>query len=67
MLEAKARRWRDEDCHEREQEEIRRRGRRWTDDAMDVDADDAKVKESWEGEDDEDDSEEVPALKVRIL
>ena len=67
VLEAKVRRWRDEDRHEREQDEIRRRGRRWTDDAMDVDVDDAEVNESSEGEDDEEDSEEVRALKVRIL
>ncbi|KAF8559498.1 hypothetical protein OG21DRAFT_1594361 [Imleria badia] len=65
VLEAKARRWRDEDRHEREQEELRRRGRRWTDDAMDVEVDDAEVDESSEGEDDEEDSEEVKALKAR--
>lgn len=64
ILEAKVRRWRDEDRHEREQEEIRRRGRRWTDDAMDIDIGDAEVDESSEGEDDEEDSQEVKALKV---
>ena len=64
VLEAKVRRWRDEDRHEREQEEIRRRGRRWTEDAMDVEVDDAEMDESSEGEDDEEDSEEVKALKV---
>lgn len=56
VLEGKVCRWRDEDRHEREQEEIRCRGRRWTD-AMDVDVDDAEVDESSEGEDDEEDSE----------
>ena len=66
VLEAKVRSWRDEDRHEREQEDIRRRGRRWTDDTMDVDVDDAEVNESSEGEDDEEDSEEVKALKVKI-
>ncbi|KAF8415545.1 hypothetical protein L210DRAFT_3657312 [Boletus edulis BED1] len=50
-LEAKVRKWRDEDRHEREQEEIRRRGRRWTDDTMDIDVDDAEADESSEGED----------------
>ncbi|KAF8448043.1 hypothetical protein L210DRAFT_3441767 [Boletus edulis BED1] len=63
-LEAKVRKWRDEDRHEREQEEIRRRGRRWTDDTMDIDVDDAEADESSEGEDEED-SEEVKALKAR--
>lgn len=66
VLEAKVRRWRDADRHEREQEEIRRRGRRWTDDAMDIDVHDAEVDESSEeSEDDEEDSEEVKELKVR--
>ena len=66
VLEAKVRKWRDEDRHEREQEELRRRGRRWTDDAMDMDVDEAEVDESSEeGEDDEEDSEEVKALKVK--
>ncbi|KAH7930887.1 hypothetical protein BV22DRAFT_1054224 [Leucogyrophana mollusca] len=63
-LEAKVRRWREEDCHDREVEERRRLGRRWTDDAMDVDAeDDEEAGES--SEDDEGDSEEVKALKAR--
>ncbi|KAF8129951.1 hypothetical protein EV363DRAFT_274197 [Boletus edulis] len=65
-LEAKVRKWRDEDRHEREQEEIRRRGRRWTDDTMDIDVDDAEADESSEGEDEED-SEEVKALKNHEL
>ncbi|KAG9318400.1 hypothetical protein JVU11DRAFT_491 [Chiua virens] len=64
-LEAKVRRWRDEDRYEREQEELRRRGRRWTDDAMDIDTEDVEIDESSEGEDDEEDSEEVKALKAR--
>ncbi|KAF8447784.1 hypothetical protein L210DRAFT_3641670 [Boletus edulis BED1] len=64
-LEAKVRKWRDEDCHEREQEEIRRRGRRWTDDTMDIDVDDAEADESSEGEDGEEDLEKVKALKAR--
>jgi protein SMG6 len=62
VLEAKVSSWRDEDRHDREEEDVRRRGRRWTDDTMDVD--DAEVNESSEGEDDDDDSEEVKALKV---
>ncbi|KAG6374236.1 hypothetical protein JVT61DRAFT_4245 [Boletus reticuloceps] len=61
-LETKVRKWRDEDCHERE--EIRRRDRRWTDDTIDIDVDDAEADESSDGEDGEEDSEEVKALKV---
>ena len=67
LLEAKVRRWREEDRHEREQDDIRRRGRRWTDDAMDIDADDADMDESSESEEDEEDTEEVKALKVNYL
>ena len=66
ILEAKVHRWRDEDRREREQEELRRRGRRWTDDAMDIDVGDTEEGIS-ESEDDEEDSEEVRALKVRRL
>jgi len=63
-LEAKVKRWR-EDRHEQEEEERRRSGRRWSDDAMDIDMDQV-VEESSEGsEDDEEDSEEIKALKVQ--
>ncbi|KAG6333998.1 hypothetical protein ID866_5081 [Astraeus odoratus] len=63
-LEAKVKRWREEDRHEREEEECRRRGRRWTDDAMDIDVDE-ELEESEENEDDDEDSEEIKALKAR--
>lgn len=66
VLEAKVTRWLDEDRHEREEEERRRHGRRWTDDSMDVDAEDEDADESSEqSEDDENDSEEVKDLKAR--
>ncbi|KAG6370263.1 hypothetical protein JVT61DRAFT_12208 [Boletus reticuloceps] len=62
-------RWRDEGRRKREQEEIRRKGRRWTNDALEIDTDnvEAEADESSESEDDEEDnqdSEEVKALKV---
>ena len=63
-LEAKVKRWREEDRHEQEEEERRRSGRRWSDDAMDIDMDQV-IEESSEGsEEDEEDSEEIKALKV---
>lgn len=66
VLEAKVTRWLEEDRHEREEEERRRHGRRWTDDSMDVDAEDEDADESSEqSEDDENDSEEVKDLKAR--
>jgi len=67
-LEAKVRRWHEEDRLEREAEERRRHGRRWTDDSMDIDGadDDADVL-SEESEDDEGDSDQVKALKVSCL
>ncbi|KAG6379155.1 hypothetical protein JVT61DRAFT_11595 [Boletus reticuloceps] len=43
----------------------KRKGRRWTDDTMDIDVDDAEADESSEGENGEEDSEEVKALKAR--
>ena len=61
-LAEKVTRWREEDQAEREEEERRRMGRRWTEDPMDVD--DAEDSISEESEDDESDSEEVKALKV---
>lgn len=63
VLEAKVKRWQEEDRHEREEEERRRRGHRWTDDMMDVDEHEA-AEESEESEDYEEDSEEIKALKV---
>ncbi|KAF8132829.1 hypothetical protein EV363DRAFT_1397750 [Boletus edulis] len=58
---------RDEDRHEREQEEIRREGQRWTNDALEIDADgvEAEADESLESEDDEEDSEERPKWHPR--
>ena len=55
--------WKEQDRIEREEEEIRRMGRRWVDDAMDVDEADADDV-SEESEDDENDSEEIRELKV---
>ncbi|KAL4074508.1 hypothetical protein V8B97DRAFT_2092695 [Scleroderma yunnanense] len=64
-LEAKVKRWRQEDHREREEEERRRSGRRWSDDAMDVDMDQVVEDSSEDSEDDEEDSEEIKALKAR--
>lgn len=67
-LAEKVQRWQEQDRVEREEEERRRMGRRWTEDAMDVDADgvdDGDASES--SEDDENDTEEVKALKVCSL
>jgi protein SMG6 len=67
-LEAKVGRWHEEDRLEREADERRRHGRRWTDDSMDVDGEDEDADElSEESEEDEEDSEEVKALKVGCL
>ncbi len=55
--------WKEQDRIKREEEEIRRMGRRWVDDAMDVDEADADDV-SEESEDDENDSEEIRELKV---
>lgn len=66
-LERKVQRWKEEDRIEQEAEEKRRRGRRWTEDAMEVDDEDVVDDDSEESEEDENDSEEVKALKVRIL
>ena len=62
-LAEKVAQWKEEDRIEREEEEIRRMGRRWVDDAMDVDEADADDV-SEESEDDENDSEEIRELKV---
>jgi hypothetical protein len=58
----KVHRWRELDRIEAEEEEKRRLGTRWTDDPMDIDesSDDALSEE----EEDENDSDEVKALKV---
>ena len=61
-LAEKVTQWKEEDQAEREEEERRRMGRRWTEDPMDVD--DAEDDISEESEDDENDSEEVKTLKV---
>ena len=67
-LEAKVRRWHEEDRLEREAEERRCHGRRWTYDSVDIDGadDDADVL-SEESEDDQADSDQVKALKVSCL
>ncbi|KAM6500746.1 hypothetical protein JOM56_003760 [Amanita muscaria] len=59
----KVRLWRELDQAAKQEEEERKSGRRWADESMDVDEDDAA--ESEESEDDENDSEEVKALKAR--
>jgi protein SMG6 len=61
-LAEKVTQWKEEDQAEREEEERRRMGRRWTEDPMDVDDADDGISE--ESEDDENDSEEVKTLKV---
>ena len=62
-LAKKVTQWKAEDQAEREEEERRRMGKRWTEDPMDVD--DAESEDiSEESEDDENDSEEVKSLKV---
>ncbi|KDR73471.1 hypothetical protein GALMADRAFT_71996 [Galerina marginata CBS 339.88] len=55
--------WKEEEQLEREEEERRRLGKRWVDDAMDVDEETDSVSE--ESEDDENDSEDIKALKAR--
>jgi hypothetical protein len=61
--------WKEEDQAEREEEERRRMGKRWTEDSMDVDddtnAEDGGVSE--EESEDENDSEEIKALKVGLF
>jgi len=68
-LAEKEKQWKEEDQAEREEGERRRMGRRWTEDPMDVDdgadAEDDSVSE--ESEDDENESEEIKALKVGWL
>jgi protein SMG6 len=63
-LAEKVTRWQEEDQAEREEEERRLMGKRWTEDPMDVDdAEDI----SEESEDDENGSDEVRTLKVSRL
>jgi protein SMG6 len=64
-LAKKVMQWKEEDQAEREEEERRRMGRRWTEDPMDVD--DVEDGISEESEDDEEDSEEVKSLKVSFF
>ncbi|KAJ7694140.1 hypothetical protein B0H17DRAFT_1057941 [Mycena rosella] len=63
-LAKKAEAWKDQDRLQAEEDERRRMGTRWADDSMDVDeglVDDSLSEES----EDEDDTEEVKALKAR--
>ncbi|KAH9483736.1 Telomerase-binding protein EST1A [Psilocybe cubensis] len=62
-LAEKVKLWEEEDRIEREEEERRRMGKRWVDDAMDVD--EGENDSLSESEDDEDDSPDVKALKDR--
>ncbi|KAF9050675.1 hypothetical protein BDZ89DRAFT_1057118 [Hymenopellis radicata] len=63
-LAQKVRTWREEDAIEKEKEERRRLGTRWTDDSMDVDEDSLDISEDSES-DGENDSQEVKELKAR--
>ncbi|KAJ7349482.1 hypothetical protein DFH08DRAFT_778758 [Mycena albidolilacea] len=64
-LARKAEAWREQDRLQAEEDERRRMGTRWADDSMDIDdaLEDENVSE--ESEDDENDTEEVKALKSR--
>ncbi|KAF7295122.1 PINc domain-containing protein [Mycena indigotica] len=63
-LAAKTISWKEEDRRQKEDDEKRRLGSRWTDDSMDVDQD--NLESLSEGSDDDaDDSEQVRALKAR--
>ncbi|KZP20887.1 hypothetical protein FIBSPDRAFT_861344 [Athelia psychrophila] len=62
-LSKKVLRWKEEERLERQAEEKRRMGTRWTDEAMDVDEDDVVASES--DEEDDQDVPEVKALKAR--
>ncbi len=62
-LAQKVQTWREEDTIEKEKEERRRLGTRWTDDSMDVDGDSLDISEDSES-DGENDSQEVKELKV---
>jgi protein SMG6 len=62
-LEHKVQRWKEAVRIEQEAEAKRRRGRRWADDAMEVD-EEVLADSSEDSEDDEDDTAEVKALKV---
>ena len=63
-LAEKVRRWRELDRTEEEEEEKRRLGTRWTDDPMDID--EGSDEALSEQEQDEDDTDEVKALKVNF-
>jgi hypothetical protein len=64
-LAQKVQQWKEEDRVEKLEEERRLMGRRWTEDAMEID--EAEIDEaSSSDDDDENDSEEIKALKVRI-
>ncbi|KAI0078154.1 hypothetical protein K474DRAFT_1706708 [Panus rudis PR-1116 ss-1] len=70
VLADKVARWKEEARREKEEEERRMRGTRWSDDdSMDVDVDDEDAvmdeDNSEDSEDDPDDSDEIKALKAR--
>ncbi|KAJ7172704.1 hypothetical protein C8R46DRAFT_1086975 [Mycena filopes] len=65
-LAKKAEEWREQDRLQAEEDDRRRMGTRWADDSMDVDDDLANEGLSEESED-EDDTEEVKALKARRI
>lgn len=64
-LAQKVERWREEDRVQRLEEEKRRMGKRWVDDAMDIDEHADDVSDKSDEEDDERDSDEIRALKAR--
>jgi protein SMG6 len=59
--------WKEEEQIERAEEERRCMGKRWVEDAMDVDEGQEADSLSEESEDEEDDSEEIKVLKVCLL
>ena len=64
-LAQKVQQWKEEDRVEKLEEERRRMGRRWTDDAMEIDESEMDDASSSD-DDDENDSEEIKALKVGV-
>ncbi|KAJ3935434.1 MAG: hypothetical protein NXY57DRAFT_912951 [Lentinula lateritia] len=65
VLSAKVKQWKEEDRLQKESEELRRTGNSWADESMDVDEDNVESFSDGSEEDDENDSEEIRALKER--
>lgn len=64
VLAEKVQYWKDLDRIEKEEEERRKMGTRWNEEAMDIDEDDVDVQESSD-DDDENDPPEIKELKAR--